>query len=154
MSLGLPTRFGLSGKLLALVIAPVLLAACAQTSGSSSGPSGGQGVSTPGATVGASSLAAPGPQRTAILRPAPNPQSLLGVSQEVVQQALGNPPFAGRDGDAHIWRYSGRSCALLVIFYREDDGTIRSTHLDARKPQGGSAPVEACLKDVVNTPKA
>jgi len=107
-----------------------------------------------GPSVPASSLASPAPQRTAILRTAPAPQTLVGVPPATVEQHLGQPAFDGREGAARIWRYSGKGCALIVVFYAEPDGSVRSAHLDARRLEGGSADINACLRDVVNTPQA
>lgn len=106
----------------------------------------------PGA--GQSTLVSPTPQRTVVLRQAPDPNSLIGVSPQVVEQQLGAPAFDGSDGEARIWRYSGSNCALLVVFYPEADGSIKSTHLDARRLQGGATPIEPCLREVVNAPRA
>lgn len=106
----------------------------------------------PGA--GQSTLVSPAPQRTVVLRRAPDPKSLIGVTPQAVEQQLGAPAFDGSDGEARIWRYSGTNCALLVVFYPEADGSIKSTHLDARRLQGGSTPIEPCLREVVNAPRA
>ncbi|MDW3098302.1 MAG: hypothetical protein R8J41_09410 [Alphaproteobacteria bacterium] len=104
--------------------------------------------------VGQSTLVSPTPQRTVVLRQAPDPKSLIGVTPQAVEQQLGAPAFDGSDGEARIWRYSGSNCALLVVFYPEADGSIKSTHLDARRLQGGSTPIEPCLREVVNAPRA
>lgn len=106
----------------------------------------------PGA--GQSTLVSPEPQRTVLLRQAPDPNSLVGVTPQAVEQQLGAPDFDGSDGEARIWRYSGTSCALLVIFYPEADGSVKSTHLDARRLQGGATPIKPCLREVVNAPRA
>lgn len=108
----------------------------------------------PQAGTGQSTLVSPTPQRTVVLRQAPDPKSLIGVTPQAVEQQLGAPAFDGSDGEARIWRYSGSNCALLVIFYPEADGSIKSTHLDARRLQGGSTPIEPCLREVVNSPRA
>ena len=108
----------------------------------------------PQAGYGQSSLVSPEPARTAVLRAAPDPQSLIGVPPQTGRQHLGSPAFDGSDGEARIWRYSGSNCALLVIFYPDEDGTVKSSHLDARKLQGGAAPIGPCLRQVVNTPGA
>ncbi len=104
--------------------------------------------------AGQSTLVSPTPERTVVLRQAPDPKSLIGVSPQVVEQQLGAPAFDGSDREARIWRYSGSNCALLVIFYPEADGSIKSTHLDARHLQGGATPIEPCLREVVNAPRA
>ena len=113
----------------------------------------------PQAGTGQSSLVSPQPERTAVLRAAPDPQSLIGVPPQTVRQHLGSPAFDGSDGEARIWRYSGSNCALLVIFYPEEDGAkdggmMKSSHLDARKLEGGATPIGPCLREVVNTPGA
>ena len=136
--------------LLALTLglaATAMLSSCAPQAGM-----GGQGG-------GQSSLVSPEPARTAVLRAAPDPQSLIGVPPQTVRQHLGDPAFDASDGDARIWRYSGNNCALLVIFYPEEDGPnsngmMTSSHLDARKLEGGAAPIGACLREVVNRPGA
>jgi hypothetical protein len=117
------------------------LASCAQ-------PGGG---SLPG---GAATLVAPAPKQTAVLRPAPNPAGLLGKPAAVIEAALGTPAFKGRDGEAHIWRYSADKCNLLVILYEDDSGTAKAAHLDARQPEGGEAAMGPCLSDIVNAPSA
>lgn len=126
---------------MSLSLAALGLAACAQP-----------GIGS--ASIPAAQLTAPAPKQTAILRPAPSPQSLVGKSPAAIERALGTPAFEGRDGDARIWRYSVETCNLLVIFYENDAGEPKSAYLDARKPQGGEAQMGACLSDVVNSPRA
>ena len=126
---------------LTIALAALGLAACAQP--------GGAPASAPVAQ-----LTAPAPKQTAILRPAPSPESLVGKSPAAIERALGTPAFEGRDGDARIWRYSAETCSLLVIFYEDEAGEPKSAYLDARKPHGGEAQMGACLSDVVNTPRA
>jgi len=106
----------------------------------------------PQGTAGQSSLVSPEPNRTVVLRVAPDPKSLIGVTPQAVEQQLGQPAFDGTDGEARIWRYSGTTCSLLVVFYPQEDGTVKSAHLDARRLEGGAAPVEPCLRQVINAP--
>ncbi len=107
----------------------------------------------PGLIGSARPTAAAQQPQTAILRAAPDPKTLLGVPPQTVEQALGRPAFASKDGAAQIWRYTGKACTLLIVFY-DEAGTPRSSHLDARHLEGGTAPLEPCLRDVVNAPRA
>ncbi|MFC0386574.1 hypothetical protein [Muricoccus vinaceus] len=79
--------------------------------------------------------------------------SLLGQSREGVIAVLGQPTRRRPEGDAEIWLYQGRNCAVDVVLYQ--DGAGRAARVPrvawaAARASGTERRTEAgCLSELV-----
>ena len=77
------------------------------------------------------------------------PKSLLGVAPVALSARLGQPDFKRTEPiGAEIWQYSGGACNLFVYFYKNKQGALDSTFVDARKLKGVDASASNCLEEV------
>jgi len=107
------------------------------------------GLVLPAACATAPAADAPAPQasRQAPLRPAINPDDILGKRPDALDQLLGAPSLTRREGQGEFRRYAMGECTLIVILYPDEDGAPRVAHLDAAAQTSGAAKpaVEDCL---------
>ena len=83
-----------------------------------------------------------------------SPDRLIGQNQERLIRLLGVPSFKRRDPPAEVWRYRDQSCLLDLYLYPPKGsgaaGSLQVTFIEARTPQGPSAPVANCLNTLRN----
>jgi hypothetical protein len=61
---------------------------------------------------------------------------------------LGEPNYRRRETPAEVWQYFGPSCVLDLFFY-EDKGTQRVTHLELRSRNLSPAAQTSCLTQLL-----
>ncbi len=76
----------------------------------------------------------------------PNADELVGKEEQQVKELFGDPTLARDEMNAKVWQYAHGACILFFFMY-EDPATARYqvTHLDARAPRQGAAPLQDCV---------
>lgn len=46
-----------------------------------------------------------------------DPQQLMGLDRDELNEKLGEPSLIRRDGDAEVWQYRGENCVLDLFLY-------------------------------------
>ncbi|MFH5923165.1 hypothetical protein [Roseomonas xinghualingensis] len=134
--------------LLALTL-PLLLAACSSDTGSTASRVLEEVLESHRASM--TSLGAPPspPSAPATGRASPGSvAALMGQPPDAVIAALGQPTRRRPEGDAEIWLYQGRNCALDVILYGSRN-TARVTWAAARANGTGRQTETGCLVELV-----
>lgn len=79
----------------------------------------------------------------------PDARGLVGASAPTVLRVLGAPDLRRRDGDADVWLYHGRTCALDVVFYPDTAGRDGRVAFAAARAIGIERVAEhACLQEI------
>jgi len=72
-----------------------------------------------------------------------NPQQLMGLDHESLNEMLGEPALVRRDGDAEVWQYRADRCVLDLFLYGVDK---KVEHVDLRDRGGeGEESVRDCF---------
>jgi hypothetical protein len=79
---------------------------------------------------------------------APPAARLVGLSRELLLDALGPAGFVRRDGPVQIWRYTIDECFLDVFLFREGNG-FRVNHVEARAKGAEPMTVNICYQRLV-----
>jgi len=118
----MPFRFVLTNA--AVFLACLALGACATTKG---------GVAT---------TRAPAPSKPVFTQ-----ADFIGLGAEALDERLGKPALVRREGAGEFRRYALADCALIVILYPNDQGSVAAAHLDAAaKSSGEEKPdLDRCL---------
>ncbi len=76
----------------------------------------------------------------------PTSAELIGKTDGQVMDLFGEPSFDRGEKNAKVWQYAHGGCILLFFMY-EDPMTLEYsvTHVDARGPKTGPAPIEECV---------
>ncbi len=76
----------------------------------------------------------------------PTSQELIGKDDTEVKELFGDPSLARSEKKVKVWQYAHGGCILLFFLY-EDPLTAQYavTHVDARGPKKGPAPIEDCV---------
>lgn len=64
-------------------------------------------------------------------KPAFTQADLLGLDADAIDERLGEPALVRREGAGEFRRYALADCALIVILYPNDQGSVAAAHLDA-----------------------
>ena len=104
---------------LAAVAALALLAACGET-----GP--GEQAADDSGQVHYNGAASPAPREE-------DPDKLMGLEVDTIQDLLGDPALVRRDGDAEVWQYRAAACVLDLFIYGRPK---RVEHVDLRDRSG------------------
>jgi hypothetical protein len=72
-----------------------------------------------------------------------DPQQLMGLDQDELNEKLGEPALIRRDGDAEVWQYRAERCVLDLFLY----GALkRVEHVDLRnRGTGDDATIRDCF---------
>jgi hypothetical protein len=72
-----------------------------------------------------------------------DPQQLMGLDRDELNERLGEPSLIRRDGDAEVWQYRGDRCVLDLFLY----GAAKEVeHIDLRnRGEGDEAEVRDCF---------
>lgn len=146
----------LHGRLSAVLVLGVLLAACAgpppptvveRVDGASLSQPQGSNAAAP---VTAPTLAAmPVPAPAAPARrsaSAPKPGAIINHPGATVRTLLGDPALRRREPPAEVWQYSGEGCVLDITFYPgTNGGPARAAYLESRSLDGTVMEAAACL---------
>ena len=123
---------------LAFVAVSLGLAGC-QTMGLS-----GSDAGEPVATVPAAP-AAPAPAVN--VAPAANSNGIVGMSDDALRAAWGDPSLKRTETGAEMWQYGGHgNCTLLVYFYRNSSNVMAVTRAEALPGGNDEAAVASCAK--------
>lgn len=98
--------------------------------------------------LGATPAPAPGPIPAARRAAPGSVAALVGQSPDAVLSTLGQPTRRRPEGNAEIWLYQGRNCALDVVLYRETT-TARVAWAAARASGTESRTESGCLSELV-----
>lgn len=70
-----------------------------------------------------------------------DPEQLLDLDAEGVEELLGAPAMIRRESPAAIWQYRAKGCVLDLFFYDE-----RTTYIEARDAEVQPTEERACLR--------
>lgn len=72
-----------------------------------------------------------------------DPQQLMGLDRDELNEKLGEPALIRRDGDAEVWQYRADRCVLDLFLY----GAVKKVeHVDLRnRGEGNEAAVRDCF---------
>ena len=107
----------------------------------------------PGQSIPYSGMAALPPGAEDPLPPVDDdPQQLMGLDGDALDQRLGKPMLVRRDGDAEVWQYRADRCVLDLFLY----GTVKKVeHVDLRnRGEGDEAAVRNCFADMLRAAMA
>jgi len=89
------------------------------------------------------------PRRGGTGPPPAEAAQLMGLPAEAVTRWLGEPALRRPEGPAEIWLYTGASCALDVILYRDGaQGELRVAYAAARASGTERRAEAACLNEI------
>jgi len=71
-----------------------------------------------------------------------NPQQLMGLDRDALNEKLGQPALIRRDGDAEVWQYRANECVLDLFLYGVEK---RVEHVDLRDRGNGGDSVRDCF---------
>ncbi|WP_458094962.1 hypothetical protein [Roseomonas sp. WA12] len=152
------TRLPLLAPLLASILAPIMALAALLASCAPAGPDRAASqvleevLESHRATVAGITPAptpSPTPSGPATRRPAPGSvAALVGQTPDGVLATLGQPTRRRPEGNAEIWLYQGRNCALDVVLYRES-ASARVAWAAARASGTENRTEAGCLSELV-----
>ena len=96
---------------------------------------------------GVCACAAPTPQPTVALPPAPlagEPAGIAGLEASQLRVAFGAPAFVRQDGTAQLWRYDGAGCKAFFFLY-PDGNSLSVRHVETQPRGQDMAADAACL---------
>lgn len=72
-----------------------------------------------------------------------DPQQLMGLDRDELNETLGEPALIRRDGDAEVWQYRADRCVLDLFLY----GAVKKVeHIDLRnRGDGDEAEIRDCF---------
>ncbi|MEM8772295.1 MAG: hypothetical protein AAGD92_11650 [Pseudomonadota bacterium] len=90
-----------------------------------------------------------------VITPEPPPapvyvlDDVLGATPAAIDEMLGPPALARKEGQGEFRRYGLRECALIVILYPDETGFNRAAHVEATALTSGQEKpdLEACLAE-------
>ena len=135
----------------AVLVCGLLATACAAPGERGEGPGPGVFAGIPGMenrTAPPSAELPPRKQR--VVRDAPPPARLKGMSLEQLTSALGEPTLTRREAGATLVQYANDSCGLLLFLYPQESGVLTVTHLEASPGGASDRAVKACLQALEN----
>lgn len=71
-----------------------------------------------------------------------DPQQLMGLDRDALNEKLGQPELIRRDGDAEVWQYRADRCVLDLFLYGIDK---KVEHVDLRDRGNGGDSVRDCF---------
>lgn len=124
---------------IALVGVSIVVAACQST----------------GALDGAGASSSNPASESAKLQPAAlilsgDPAAFIGLGDDELARALGEPRQVRKDAPAEIWQYSGADCVVDFYLY-EGDGGLEVAYLEARNPAADATPTDRCVKSLLQS---
>lgn len=83
-------------------------------------------------------------------------ETLIGLSEEAVEQKIGEPEMTRGEGPARVWQYRSDDCSFDAFFFPAAEGETRKmTHMLARKRKSADKiSVQNCLDQVIRTQAA
>ena len=76
----------------------------------------------------------------------PSSAELIGKADTEVRDLFGDPSLDRSERNAKVWQYAHGGCILFFFMYEDDlTGRYAVTHIDARAPERGPAPIEDCV---------
>ena len=85
-----------------------------------------------------------------IQRPAPKPDTLIGLDQPATEALLGEPTERSEAAPATIWRYTGRSCQLEIYFYLDlKSQVMRALHYEVKTHEAAEPARSRCFADLL-----
>ncbi|MGH6894537.1 MAG: hypothetical protein ACREEP_20000 [Dongiaceae bacterium] len=124
---------------IALAGAALLVAAC-QSTGTLDGA--GAASSSPASERAKAQSAAP------IL--SADPAAFIGLGDDELARALGEPRQVRKDAPVEIWQYSGADCVVDFYLY-QGDGGLEVAYLEARDPAADATPTDRCVKSLLQS---
>jgi hypothetical protein len=128
-----------------ILSAALILTGCTATGGPDTAPQeeavAEQPAETPEAPPTSPSMPYSG---VAVLPPVnDDPQQLMGLDRDALNEKLGEPSLIRRDGDAEVWQYRGENCVLDLFLY----GPVKKVELvDLRnRGEGDEEAVRNCF---------
>ena len=82
----------------------------------------------------------PAPMQQAAIDPA----TLVGMTGDHITALFGMPVFVRRDAPGEFWRYSSKSCVLVMFLYRQNGGQ-RVDHIETRNSSGTTMDQANCV---------
>lgn len=77
------------------------------------------------------------------------PDTLVGLSPDEVQEIIGRPVTVADRAPAKIWSYRSRECAVDVFFYLDvGSSTFRALTLDLKDSRGKATRAPHCLGSI------
>ncbi|MBL4843799.1 MULTISPECIES: hypothetical protein [Thalassospira] len=95
------------------------------------------------------------PRITVAIPPVPfksiKAETLMGLSEDAVEQKIGEPEMTRGEGPARVWQYRSDDCSFDAFFFPAAEGQKRKmTHMLARKRKSADKiSVQDCLDQVV-----
>ncbi|KZB52352.1 hypothetical protein AUP42_14520 [Thalassospira lucentensis] len=95
------------------------------------------------------------PRITVAIPPVPfksiRAETLMGLSEDAVEQKIGEPEMTRGEGPARVWQYRSEECSFDAFFFPAAEGETRKmTHMLARKRKSADKiSVQDCLDQVV-----
>lgn len=134
---------------LIVLLAALVVAGCTETVESDTTPqeeaAAAESVDTPENPPASPSMPYSG---MAVLPPIDDdPQQLMGLDRDALNEKLGEPALIRRDGDAEVWQYRGDRCVLDLFLY----GRVKKVeHIDLRnRGDGDESEVRDCFVDML-----
>lgn len=95
--------------------------------------------------------AATGEAATASFETAPpaDPDEVMGLGRNAVQELLGKPGLVRREAPAEVWQYQSRGCVLDLFLY-EEAAEFEVVYIEARTGHAITAATDACLGAVID----
>ena len=75
----------------------------------------------------------------------PQARQLLGLTPNELVGHFGKPALQIREANSLKLQFRGRQCVLDAYLYPQSGGTLRVTHIDARRPNGADTDQAACI---------
>ena len=73
-----------------------------------------------------------------------DPATLVGMTGDHITALFGMPVFVRRDAPGEFWRYSSKSCVLVMFLYRQNGGQ-RVDHIETRNSSGTTMDQANCV---------
>jgi hypothetical protein len=78
-----------------------------------------------------------------------DPDEVMGLRRDEVQQLLGKPGLVRREAPAEVWQYESRGCVLDVFLY-EASADLEVVYIEARNGAAVTAATATCLGAVMD----
>jgi len=78
------------------------------------------------------------------------PAAFIGLGDDDLSRALGEPKLVRKDEPAEIWQYSGGDCVVDFYLYQGDSG-LAVAYLEARDQSAETTPADRCVKSLLQS---
>lgn len=79
-----------------------------------------------------------------------DPSAFIGLGDDELSRALGEPKQVRKDAPAEIWQYSGADCVVDFYLYEGEAG-LQVAYLEARDPAADATPADRCVKSLLQS---